>query len=113
MNDQDADAALDAVLRASGSALKHYTIALTRERQRAAMRNALSSACHRRDALLRQALDALERGRPQIMGALVQQDQDAAIRDLREAMGQAAQIPSQPTHPIPTAKIGVLDDEEG
>jgi hypothetical protein len=38
---------------------------------------------------MKQALAALERGRPQIMGALVQQDQDAAIIDLRAAIEQA------------------------
>jgi hypothetical protein len=35
------------------------------------------------------ALEALERGRPQIVGALVQQDQDAAITALRTAIEQA------------------------
>jgi len=39
-------------------------------------------------ALLRQALEALERGRPQIIGVLVKQDQDAAITALRERLGE-------------------------
>jgi chaperonin cofactor prefoldin len=38
---------------------------------------------------MKQALAALERGRPQIVGALVQQDQDAAITALRTAIEQA------------------------
>jgi len=38
---------------------------------------------------MKQALEALERGRPQIVGALVQQDQDAAITALRTAIEQA------------------------
>jgi Tfp pilus assembly protein PilN len=38
---------------------------------------------------MKQALAALERGRPQIVGALVQQDQDAAITALRAAIEQA------------------------
>lgn len=97
MTDQDIDAALDAVLLASGSALKHHTMALTRERQRAAMRNALDCALRDRDELLRMALAALERGRPQIMGVLVQQDQDAAILALREALARTAQGAPQTT----------------
>jgi len=35
------------------------------------------------DALLRQALEALKRGRPQIVGVLVQQDQDTAIAAIK------------------------------
>ncbi len=42
---------------------------------------------------MKQALEALERGRPQIVGALVQQDQDAAITALRTAIEQAEQEP--------------------
>lgn len=38
---------------------------------------------------MKQALEALERGRPQIVGVLVQQDQDAAIHALRTAIKQA------------------------
>jgi hypothetical protein len=38
---------------------------------------------------MKQALDALERGRSQIIGALVQQDQDKAITALREAIAEA------------------------
>ncbi len=38
---------------------------------------------------MKQALEALERGRPQIVGVLVQQDQDAAITALRQAIEQA------------------------
>ena len=38
------DAALDAVLKASGSALKNYTMPLALERMRDAMRAALSKA---------------------------------------------------------------------
>lgn len=37
------------------------------------------------------ALDALERGRPQIVGVLVQQDQDNAIATLRQAIAEADQ----------------------
>lgn len=44
------------------------------------------------------ALEALERGRPQIMGALVQQDQDAAIRDLRAALAAPAPEPDGKLH---------------
>jgi hypothetical protein len=40
--------------------------------------------------VMRQALEALERGRPQIRGALVQQDQDAAITALRKALAAGA-----------------------
>ena len=40
-------------------------------------------------ALLRQALGALERGRPQIIGVLVKQDQDAAITALRERLKES------------------------
>ena len=40
----------------------------------------------RQDAVMRQALDALLRGRGQILGALVQEDQDAAIDALRKAL---------------------------
>ena len=43
--------------------------------------------------LLEQALEALVRGRPQIVGALVQQDQDAAITALRERLAQPEQEP--------------------
>ena len=39
--------------------------------------------------IMKQALEALERGRPQIIGVLVQQDQDAAITALRQAIEQA------------------------
>lgn len=38
--------------------------------------------------VLRQALSALERGRPQIMGALVQQDQDAAMAAIRKFLAE-------------------------
>jgi DNA-binding transcriptional MerR regulator len=38
---------------------------------------------------MKQALDALERGRSQIIGALVQQDQDEAIASLRQAIAEA------------------------
>lgn len=38
---------------------------------------------------MKQALEALERGRPQIVGVLVQQDQDAAIHAIRAAIEQA------------------------
>ena len=38
--------------------------------------------------LMQHALEALERGRPQIRGALVKQDQDAAIAALRERLRQ-------------------------
>lgn len=41
-------------------------------------------------ALLREALAALVRGRPQILGVLVQQDQDAAINALRAHLGDPA-----------------------
>lgn len=40
------------------------------------------------------ALEALERGRPQIIGVLVQQDQDDAIEALRAALAQ--QVEQQP-----------------
>lgn len=43
--------------------------------------------------LLKQALDALERGRHQIIGVLVQQDQDSAIEALRAALAQGEQEP--------------------
>lgn len=39
--EQRVDAALDAVLKASGSALKHYTMPLTLERMREAMKGAV------------------------------------------------------------------------
>lgn len=42
---------------------------------------------------MKQALAALERGRPQIVGVLVQQDQDAAIHAIRAAIEQAEQEP--------------------
>ena len=38
---------------------------------------------------MKQALDALERGRSQIIGALVQQDQDEAITALRQSIAEA------------------------
>ena len=38
---------------------------------------------------MKQALEALQRGRPQIVGVLVQQDQDAAITSLRQAIEQS------------------------
>ena len=38
---------------------------------------------------MKQALEALERGRSQIIGALVQQDQDEAIASLRQAIEKA------------------------
>jgi hypothetical protein len=38
---------------------------------------------------MKMALEALERGRPQIVGVLVQQDQDAAITALRTAIAEA------------------------
>jgi len=38
---------------------------------------------------MKQALDALERGRSQIIGALVQQDQDESITALRQAIAEA------------------------
>jgi hypothetical protein len=38
---------------------------------------------------MKQALEALERGRSQIIGALVQQDQDDAIASLRQAIAEA------------------------
>lgn len=37
---------------------------------------------------MKMALEALERGRPQIVGVLVQQDQDAAITALRTAIAE-------------------------
>ena len=37
---------------------------------------------------MKQALEALERGRPQIVGALVQQDQDNAITAIKQALEQ-------------------------
>lgn len=37
-------------------------------------------------AAMQQALEALKRGRPQIFGILVQQDQDNAIAELRERL---------------------------
>jgi hypothetical protein len=40
--------------------------------------------------VMREALEALGRGRPQIRGALVQQDQDAAITALRKALAAGA-----------------------
>jgi hypothetical protein len=40
-----------------------------------------------------QALEALERGRPQIIGVLVKQDQDAAITALRTALAEPEQEP--------------------
>lgn len=39
--------------------------------------------------VLREALAALERGRPQIKGVLVQQDQDAAMESIRSILGAA------------------------
>jgi len=42
--EQKIDAALDAVLRASGSALKHYTMAGTLEQMRDAMRKIMSDS---------------------------------------------------------------------
>lgn len=36
------------------------------------------------------ALKALERGRPQIVGVLVQQDQDEAMQAIREALAEPA-----------------------
>lgn len=44
-----------------------------------------------------QALEALERGRPQIIGVLVKQDQDAAITALRTALAEPEQEPVQVT----------------
>ncbi len=41
---------------------------------------------------MKQALEALERGRSQIIGALVQQDQDEAITALRQAIAEIEQI---------------------
>jgi hypothetical protein len=38
---------------------------------------------------MKQALEALERGRSQIIGALVQRDQDEAITALRQAIAEA------------------------
>lgn len=43
--------------------------------------------------VMQQALDALERGRRQITGLLVQQDQDAAIAALREELAKPEQEP--------------------
>ena len=42
--EQRVDAALDAVLKASGSALKHYTLPLTLERMREAMRQVMAES---------------------------------------------------------------------
>lgn len=60
--EQRIDAALDRVLKASGSALKHYTMPGTLEKMREAMRNVMSEAyikgsndCH--DALTRKKHD--------------------------------------------------------
>lgn len=44
MTEQKIDAALDAVLRASGSALKHFTTADTLEKMRKAMRDVMSDS---------------------------------------------------------------------
>jgi len=57
-----------------------------------------------------QALEALERGRPQIIGVLVKQDQDAAITALRTALAEPEQEPVQVT-PIDfvTAVLGKED----
>ena len=41
MPDERIDAALDSVLKASGSALKHYTMQLTLDRMREAMRKVM------------------------------------------------------------------------
>lgn len=48
------DAALDSVLKASGSALRHYTMPLTLERMREAMRKVIS------DAYIKGSNDAIE-----------------------------------------------------
>lgn len=44
LTDEQIDLHLDQVLRAAGSALRHYTMAKTREDMRAAMRRALEAA---------------------------------------------------------------------
>lgn len=44
LTDEQIDAHLEEVLRASGSALRHYTMAKTRDDMRAAMRRAIESA---------------------------------------------------------------------
>jgi hypothetical protein len=61
-------------------------------------------------------LAALERGRPQIVGALVQQDQDAAITALRTAIEQATvkeslQVPPE-AQPQKSQWVGLTDDEQ-
>ena len=42
--DERIDAALDSVLKAAGSALKHYTMEKTRKEMREAMRNVMSDS---------------------------------------------------------------------
>ena len=39
-------------------------------------------------AIAKMALSALERGRPQIIGSLVQEDQDFAIKKLKEFLDE-------------------------
>lgn len=45
MTNAEIDLHLDAVLRASGSALRHYTLAKSLDDMRAAMRNAMTRPC--------------------------------------------------------------------
>ena len=58
--------------------------------------------------LMQQALEALERGRPQIRGALVKQDQDAAITALRERL---AQKDEQAEPVIPKRRTPLTDEQ--
>lgn len=53
------------------------------------------------------ALEALERGRPQIVGVLVQQDQDAAIHAIRAAIEQA-----EKQEPVAWALQFIDDDDD-
>lgn len=84
------DAAWEALQRlienagAAGPASTEDALLVARYRRR------LLAAPPETTALLREALAALVRGRPQIRGVLVQQDQDAAINALRAHLGDPA-----------------------
>jgi len=72
----------------SGSYAGHFTVVSTNPALVLTTGMALYTHPVDDTALLRQALEALERGRPQIIGVLVKQDQDAAITALRERLGE-------------------------
>lgn len=91
MKTETVDKHLDAVLRASGSALRHYSMQKTLDDMRAAMREAM--ACHSHDdlvAALEKLLAEADHGNPFCsIGHLIEHVVPEARAALAKAKGEA------------------------